>query len=122
MVTEKSRRSMSILRHKRLRKRVRGTAECPRLAVFRSNKQLYVQVIDDESMTTIAAANTLQKDVRTEVEGKSQTEVAAIVGRVIGQQAIEKGIDKVVFDRGGNKYHGRVKALAEAAREAGLKF
>lgn len=122
MITDKSRRSMSILRHQRLRKKVRGTAECPRLTVFRSNKQLYTQVIDDENMITITAANTLQKDVRSEVEGKPQIEVAAIVGRIIGERTIEKGIDTVVFDRGGSKYHGRIKALAEAAREAGLKF
>ena len=113
---------MSILRHNRLRKRLQGTDKQPRLAVFRSTKHIYAQLIDDSSAKTLASANTLQSDVRGECEGKNPTEVASIVGRHIAEKAVKAGINKVVFDRGGFKYHGRVKSLADAAREAGLEF
>jgi large subunit ribosomal protein L18 len=122
MTTEKNRRAMSLLRHRRLRKRVRGTAARPRLAVFRSAKHLYAQLIDDDSATTLAAANSLQKDVQAEIEGKRAAEAAGIIGRVLAEKALKAGIKSAVFDRGGFKYHGRVKSLAEGAREAGLEL
>jgi len=122
MTTEKNRRAMSLLRHQRLRKRLRGTAVRPRLAVFRSARHLYVQLIDDDSASTIAAANTLQQDVQAEIKGKSASEAAAVVGRLIAEKAQQAGINRAVFDRGGFKYHGRVKSLADAAREAGLEL
>jgi large subunit ribosomal protein L18 len=109
-------------RHARLRKKVRGTAECGRLAVFRSLKHTYAQVIDDEAGHTLVAASTAEKSL---IEGLSTTadvEAAKAVGKAIGERALAKGITKVVFDRGGFLYHGRVKAVAEAAREAGLQF
>lgn len=98
-----------------------GTAERPRLAVFRSNQHIYAQVIDDTQHKTMAAASTLEAEVKAQELGASQSASSA-VGKLIAQRAIEKGISKVVFDRGGNLYHGRIKALAEAAREAGLEF
>lgn len=113
---------MSLLRHDRLRKGVHGTAERARLAVFRSNRHLYVQVIDDEKACTLAAANTLQKDVASLIEGKKRLEVAAVVGKAIAERAQAVGVKQVVFDRGGFKYHGQIKALADGAREAGLEF
>jgi len=122
MTTEKNRRAMSVLRHQRLRKRVHGTATRPRLAVFRSARHLYAQLIDDDSATTLAAANTLQQDVKAEITGKSAAEAAAVLGRLIAEKAKAAGISEAVFDRGGFKYHGRVKSLADAAREAGLEI
>jgi len=108
-------------RHRRVRRTVQGSAERPRLAVFRSNQHIYVQVIDDRQQHTLAAASTLEPGLKS--EGKSATCDASVkVGQLIAQRALEKGISQVVFDRGGNLYHGRVKALAEAAREAGLDF
>ena len=104
-------------RHRRVRKKVSGTPERPRLCVFRSNNHIYAQVIDDVAQHTLAAAS----DFNTESKGSTQA-VSAEVGKLIARRAKEKGVDKVVFDRGGNLYHGRVKALAEAAREAGLDF
>lgn len=111
-----------MLRHKRLRRNVMGTSERPRLAVYRSNQNLYTQVIDDSQGQTLAAANTLQADVKGDVEGKTPMDIAAAVGRIIAERSMAKGIKQVVFDRGGFKYHGRIKALADAAREAGLEF
>jgi len=108
--------------HYRIRKHVNGTPERPRLAVFRSNKQIYAQVIDDEKMQTLVAAASNDKELSAKCKGKSGIEAAAIVGKAIAERAIAKGIDKVAFDRGGYLYHGRVKSLAEAAREGGLKF
>lgn len=101
-----------------MRRKVRGTAQRPRLCVFRSLNHIYAQVIDDSAGHTLAAASTLEKGV----EGKRKVEVAGVVGTVVGRRALERGIERVVFDRGGYKYHGRVKALAEGAREAGLVF
>ena len=122
MTVEKNRRAMSVLRHGRLRKRLNGTSDQARLAVFRSTKHIYAQLIDDQNGTTLVAANSLQSDVRDECAGKNPTEVAAIVGKHIAEKGVQAGIKKVVFDRGGFKYHGRVKSLADAAREAGLEF
>ena len=105
-----------------IRKRVHGTAERPRLSVFRSAKHIYAQVIDDLAGHTLAAASDGDKALEAEVKGKSKSERAAIVGRVIAERAKANGVELVVFDRGGYKYHGRVQALADAAREAGLGF
>jgi large subunit ribosomal protein L18 len=109
-------------RHVRVRKRVHGTAARPRLCVFRSLSHIYAQVIDDESGQTLVAASDLEKEAQASANGTRKTGRAALVGRLVGQRALKKGIKELVFDRGGYKYHGRVKALAEAAREAGLKF
>ncbi len=108
--------------HYRIRKHVNGTAERPRLVVFRSNRQIYVQVINDETATTLVAASSNDKALAVECKGKSGKEAAAIVGKAIAARAIEKGISEVAFDRGGYLYHGRVQSLADAAREGGLKF
>lgn len=105
-----------------MRARISGTAEKPRLAVFRSNNHIYAQIIDDVEGKTLAAANTLQKDVKAELEKTNNVEAAAAVGKVIAQKALEKGIKTVVFDRGGFIYQGKIKALADAARETGLEF
>jgi large subunit ribosomal protein L18 len=107
-------------RHLRVRKKVRGTAEKPRLSVYRSLSHIYAQLIDDDAGRTIAAASDLEKGAQRNGNGK--TGVAKEVGELIAQRAKEQGVSRVVFDRGGYRYHGRVKALAEAAREAGLEF
>ncbi|OFW56475.1 MAG: 50S ribosomal protein L18 [Actinobacteria bacterium RBG_19FT_COMBO_54_7] len=107
-------------RQKRVRKKVSGVAERPRLSVFRSNRHIYAQVIDDTAGTTLAFASSMEKGLQ--LDGKDKSEKAAEVGRLIASRAREKGIEKVVFERGGNLYHGRVKALAEGAREGGLIF
>lgn len=122
MAASKDRRAMSVLRHKRLRRTVSGTALRPRLAVFRSSRHIYAQIIDDDCGRTLAAVNTAQAEVKAQMEGKTPTEVAQIVGKIIGEKALAAGMKSVVFDRGGFKYHGRVKMLADAAREAGLQF
>jgi large subunit ribosomal protein L18 len=109
-------------RHIRVRKKVAGTQAIPRLCVFRSLNHIYVQVIDDENGHTMAATSSLDPEVKANVSEKTKSGVAGLVGSLIAKRAISKGIPQVVFDRGGYKYHGRVKALAEAAREAGLKF
>ena len=108
-------------RHARVRRRIAGTAERPRLAVFRSSAHIYAQVIDDRQGHTLAAASSLDPDARGN-GGGNKTERAQQVGALVARRAIERGIKQVVFDRGGNLYHGRVKALADAAREAGLEF
>lgn len=111
------------VRHWRVRSHVSGTAERPRLAVFRSNKFVYAQVIDDEAGLTLAAASSNQKDLKTQLGGKCATVVAAkLVGKTVAARAKEKGVARVAFDRGGYQYHGRVKAVADAAREGGLEF
>lgn len=111
------------VRHKRVRRKVFGSAERPRMAVFRSLNNIYVQIIDDVQGHTLVAASSLDPDVRGQVNGgKPKSEVAALVGSVIAERALDKGIKSVVFDRGGFKYHGRAKALAEAARKGGLVF
>lgn len=104
---------------KRVRKNVYGSSERPRLSVFRSNKQIYAQIIDDENGVTLASSSSYQSK---EVEGKSKSEQAVIVGKSVAEKAIKAGINTVVFDRNGYQYHGRVKSLAEGAREGGLKF
>lgn len=109
-------------RHVRLRRKVQGTAERPRLAVFRSSKHMYAQVIDDTTGHTLAAASTLDAELRDTLENSANVDAARAVGRLIAERARQKSITTVVFDRGGNLYHGRVKALAEGAREAGLQF
>ncbi|MFN8532066.1 MAG: 50S ribosomal protein L18 [Dehalococcoidia bacterium] len=109
-------------RHLRVRKKVFGQAERPRLAVYRSLVHIYAQVIDDTTRRTLAAASTLDPDVRTQLEGKNKSDEAKVVGRTIAERAKQAGVSTVVFDRGGYVYHGRVQALAEAAREAGLVF
>ena len=105
----------------RIRKKISGTAEAPRLAVFRSNKQIYVQVVDDLNGVTILSACSKEKDVAAQ-SGIKKTDQAKLVGKLLAEKCKEKGIEKVVFDRSGYKYHGRVKSLADAAREGGLKF
>ena len=122
MVSKKSRSEVRVNKHRKLRNRLSGTAECPRLAVFRSNNHMYAQIIDDTVGNTLVSASTLQKDVKAELEKTNNVEAAAYLGTVIAKKAIEKGITSVVFDRGGFIYHGKIKALADAAREAGLKF
>lgn len=109
-------------RHRRVRRKVSGTAERPRLAVFRSNQHIYAQLIDDVAQATLAAASTVEAEVKTKIESGSTCEASTEVGKLIAQRALSKGISNVVFDRGGNLYHGRVQALADAARSAGLEF
>ena len=122
MVRKESRAKVRENKHRRLRNRISGTTERPRLAVFRSNNHMYAQIIDDTVGNTIAAASTLYKDVKDEVEKTNNVAAAAQVGTVIAKRALEKGITTVVFDRGGYIYQGKVQALADAAREAGLTF
>ena len=122
MVSKKSRSEVRLNKHRKLRNRFSGTAERPRLAVFRSNNHMYAQIIDDTVGNTLVSASTLQKDVKAELEKTNNVEAAAYVGTVIAKKALEKGITTVVFDRGGYIFHGKVKALADAAREAGLEF
>jgi len=116
-----ARRNGRIRRHRRVRKKIHGTAARPRLAVFRSNKHLSVQVIDDDAGTTLAAASTNEPELRSAGTGSS-VEAATKIGELIGERAKAAGIEKVVFDRGGFAYHGRIAAVASAAREAGLEF
>ena len=108
--------------HRRVRQKVSGTVERPRLTVYRSINQIYAQVIDDRAGTTLVSASSIDKDTRKETKGGGNIATAKVIGRIIAERAIAAGITKVVFDRGGYKYHGRVQALANAAREAGLKF
>ena len=122
MVSKKSRSEVRLNKHRKLRNRFSGTAERQRLAVFRSNNHMYAQIIDDTVGNTLVSASTLQKDVKAELEKTNNVEAAAYLGTVIAKKALEKGITAVVFDRGGFIYQGKVKALAEAAREAGLEF
>ena len=122
MVSKKSRAEIRIKKHNRMRNRFSGTAERPRLSVFRSNNHMYAQVIDDTVGNTICAASTVEKDIKAELEKTNNVDAAAYLGTVIAKRAIEKGIEEVVFDRGGFIYQGKIQALADAAREAGLKF
>ena len=117
-----SRKQQTQKRHRRLRRNLSGTADRPRLAVFRSNNHIYAQVIDDDAQNTLCAASTLDKDLRTSLKVGSTCDASEAVGQLVAKRALAKGIQQVVFDRGGNLYHGRVKALADAAREAGLQF
>jgi large subunit ribosomal protein L18 len=111
-----------IRRHARVRAKLSGNAANPRLCVFRSLNHIYAQVIDDDKGHTLVTASTLDGEIKPSVDGKAQSARAVLVGTLVAKRALDKGIKQVVFDRGGYKYHGRVKALAEAAREAGLKF
>ena len=117
-----SRESARLRRHRRVRKKAFGVSEHPRLSVFKSIKHIYAQIIDDQHGVTLVAASTLSPEVRDKVTGGNSIETAKLVGAEIGKRALEENITKVVFDRGGYLYHGKVKALADAAREAGLEF
>ncbi|KMM16416.1 50S ribosomal protein L18 [Synechococcus sp. GFB01] len=117
-----SRKQQTQKRHRRLRRNLSGTAERPRLAVFRSNNHIYAQVIDDAAQSTLCSASTVDKELRSSVSTSSTCDASVAVGQLVAKRALAKGISQVVFDRGGNLYHGRVKALADAAREAGLQF
>jgi large subunit ribosomal protein L18 len=121
-MAKKSRKEARLRRHIRVRAKISGTAERPRLNVFRSLDNIYVQVIDDERGATLVSASTIDKEVAPKVDGKNKTEAAKIVGMAVAERAKAIGIVEVVFDRGGYRYHGRIKALAEGAREGGLKF
>ena len=122
MVNKKSRALVRAKKHRRMRNNISGTAERPRLAVFRSNNHMYAQIIDDTVGNTLVAASTLDKDVKAELEKTNNVDAAAYLGTVVAKKALDKGIETVVFDRGGFIYAGKVQALADAAREAGLKF
>lgn len=122
MIRKQSRSDIRVKKHNRMRSKIQGTAERPRLAVFRSEKHIYAQIIDDMTGTTLVAASTVEKDIKAALKATSNVEAAAAVGTAIAKKAAAKGIENVVFDRGGFLYHGRVKALADAAREAGLQF
>ena len=122
MVSKESRSKVRVKKHMKIRNRFSGTAERPRLAVFRSNNHMYAQIIDDTVGNTLVAASTLDKDVKAELEKTNDVAAAAYLGKVIAERALAKGITEVVYDRGGFIYQGKVQALAEAAREAGLNF
>ena len=122
MINKKSRSDVRVKKHRRLRNRISGTAEQPRLAVFRSNNHMYAQIIDDTVGNTLVSASTLQKDVKAELDKPNDVAAAAYLGTVIAKKALDAGITTVVFDRGGFIYQGKIRALAEAAREAGLQF
>ena len=122
MVSKESKQEIRVKKHMKIRNRFAGTAERPRLAVFRSNNHMYAQIIDDTVGKTLVAASTVEKDVKAELKKTNDVEAAAYLGTVIAKRAIEKGIKTVVFDRGGFIYQGKVAALADAAREAGLEF
>ncbi|MCI9052013.1 MAG: 50S ribosomal protein L18 [Lachnospiraceae bacterium] len=122
MVSKVSRTKVRENKHRKLRNRFSGTPERPRLAVFRSNNHMYAQIIDDTVGNTLVAASTLEKDVKANLEKTNDVKAAAAVGTAIAKKAIEKGITTVVFDRGGFIYQGKIQALADAAREAGLEF
>ncbi len=124
-MAKKTRADMRKIRHLRVRKKVYGTSERPRLAIFRSNRYIYAQIIDDDRGLTLVSASSLEKGFREKYSDKKSLknkDIAAEIGKLIAERAKEKGITKVVFDRGGFKYHGKIKALADAAREAGLEF
>ncbi len=122
MVKKQSRQEIRIKKHNKIRNRFSGTTERPRLAVFRSNNHMYAQIIDDTVGKTLVAASTLEKEVKAELEKTNNVDAAAYLGTVIAKKAMDKGITTVVFDRGGFIYQGKVAALADAAREAGLVF
>ncbi len=122
MAREKTARRLRLVRHARVRKTVLGTTERPRLCVFRSLNHIHAQIIDDTMGHTLVSASTLEPDGKRQEDRKSKSERSRLVGTTIAQRALKNGITKIVFDRGGYKYHGRVKALAEAAREGGLAF
>ena len=122
MVSKESRKEIRVKKHMRIRNRFSGTAERPRLAVYRRNNHMYAQIIDDTVGQTLCSASTMEKEIKAELKKTNDVEAAAYVGTVIAKRALEKGITEVVFDRGGFIYQGKVAALADAAREAGLQF
>lgn len=122
MVSKVSSNERRLERHRRIRNNLKGTAEKPRFNVFRSANHIYVQIIDDTQGVTLVSASTVEKEIIEAIEGKTKTEAAKIVGQVAAERAKAKGIEVVVFDRGGYLYHGRVQAVADGAREAGLNF
>ena len=122
MVNKESRSEVRIKKHMRVRNHLAGTADRPRLAVFRSNNHMYAQIIDDSVGNTIVAASTVEKSIKEALEQTDNVDAAAYVGKVVAERALEKGIKTVVFDRGGFIYQGKVQALADAVREAGLEF
>lgn len=122
MIKKASRSAIRVKKHNRLRYKINGTSEKPRLTVFRSNKNIYAQVIDDTKGITICSASTMEAEVKAKLEKTSNVEAAKVVGELVGKRAVEKGIKEIVFDRSGYVYHGKVQALADAAREAGLQF
>jgi large subunit ribosomal protein L18 len=122
MITKVNRKANTRKRHYRLRRRLFGAPDAPRLAVYRSGKHIYAQLINDVESITLAAASSLDKEVRESLKSGANLEAARVVGSLIAKRATEKGITDVVFDRGGNLYHGRIAALADAAREGGLNF
>lgn len=122
MAKNRSRNAVRLLRHSRLRKKVHGTPERPRLNIYRSLAQIYAQIIDDESGKTIISASSIDKELRNQMKDLNPTEQASLVGKAIAERALDKGIQQVTFDRGGYRYIGRVKALADSAREGGLEF
>lgn len=122
MLKKADKNANRLQRHKRVRRKITGTTQRPRLCVFRSSNNIYAQIIDDANRVTVAAASSLDAEVKGAVNHSGNKEAAKMVGEMIAKRAIEKGITEVVFDRGGYLYHGRVQVLAEAAREAGLKF
>lgn len=121
-MAKKSRNDKRLVRHERIRRHISGTPEMPRLCVFRSNKNISAQIIDDVNGVTLASASTIDKELKADIKYGGNKEAAKAVGEAIAKRALAKGIDKVCFDRGGFLYHGRVKELADGAREAGLKF
>ncbi len=121
-MAEKNRRIARLRRHQRVRKKISGTPERPRLNVFRSLNHIYAQIIDDVAGETLVSASTIDRELRAQMQGLTKTEQARLVGQALAKRAVAKGITKVVFDRGGYKYIGRVKALADGAREGGLEF
>ena len=122
MIKLTSKNELRKIRHARIRKKVSGTSTHPRLSIYFSQKNVYAQLIDDEHSTTLVAASTLEKELKEELKDKNFTEKAEIIGKLIGERALSKGISAIVFDRSGYSYHGRLKALADAARKAGLQF
>jgi large subunit ribosomal protein L18 len=122
MIKKASRQAVRVKKHVKLRKKISGTSERPRLAVYRSNNNIYAQIIDDLKGITIVAASTVEKTIKDSLEKTNDVAAAVAVGAAVAKKALDKGVDTVVFDRGGYIYHGKVKALADAAREAGLKF
>jgi len=121
-MANKSRAVARMRRHARVRKKLMGTAECPRLNVFRSLTGIYAQVIDDQVGRTLVSASTVEKELREKIKGMKKSEQAKLIGQMVAERAKSKGIQSVVFDRGGYRYGGRVKALADGARESGLRF
>ena len=122
MLKKADKNAIRLQRHKRVRRKVSGTTQRPRLCVFRSSNNIYAHIIDDTNRVTLVAASSLEADVKGAVNHTGNKEAAKLVGQLVAKKAVEKGITEVVFDRGGYLYHGRIKELAEAAREAGLKF